>query len=264
MNIDLSGKTAIVTGSSSGIGFAIASGLAASGARVVVNGRSQDSVDKAVARLREALPAAKLEGVAADVGSAEGCARLAAALPEADILVNNAGIYELKDFFAIADADWQRLFEINLLSGIRLSWALMPGMLKRSWGRIVFISSESGIHIPPEMIHYGMTKTAQLAISRGLAELTAGTGVTVNAVLPGPTRTEGVEDLIETLAAKQGVSVDRMAIKFVTQNRPTSLLRRLASPEEVANMVVYTCSKEASATNGAALRVEGGILRGVG
>ena len=156
------------------------------------------------------------------------------------------------------------MFEINLLSGIRLSRALMPGMLKRNWGRIVFISSESGIHIPQEMIHYGMTKTAELAISRGLAELTAGTGVTVNAVLPGPTRTEGVEDLMETLAAKEGVSVDQMAIKFVTQNRPTSLLRRLASTEEVANMVVYTCSKEASATNGAALRVEGGILRGVG
>ncbi|HKF64206.1 MAG TPA: SDR family oxidoreductase [Dongiaceae bacterium] len=264
MNIDLSGKTAIVTGSSAGIGLAIARGLAASGARVVVNGRDQDSVDKAIAKLRAVLPAAKLEGVAADVGTAEGCARLAAALPAADMLVNNAGIYELKDFFAIADADWQRLFEINVLSGIRLSRALMPGMLKRNWGRIVFISSESGIHIPPEMIHYGMTKTAQLAISRGLAELTAGTGVTVNAVLPGPTRTEGVEDLIETVAAKRGVSVDQAAKEFVTQSRPTSLLRRLASPEEVANMVVYTCSKEASATNGAALRVEGGILRGVG
>ena len=264
MNIDLSGKTAIVTGSSAGIGLAIARGLAASGARVVVNGRDQDSVDKAIAKLRAALPAAKLEGVAADVGTAEGCARLAAALPAADMLVNNAGIYELKDFFAIADADWQRLFEINVLSGIRLSRALMPGMLKRNWGRIVFISSESGIHIPPEMIHYGMTKTAQLAISRGLAELTAGTGVTVNAVLPGPTRTEGVEDLMETVAAKKGVSVDQAAKEFVTQSRPTSLLRRLASPEEVANMVVYTCSKEASATNGAALRVEGGILRGVG
>ena len=264
MNIDLSGKTAIVTGSSAGIGLAIAKGLAASGARVVVNGRDQDSVDKAVAKLRAALPAAKLEGVAADAGSAKGCASLAAALPGADILVNNAGIYELKDFFAIADADWQRVFEINVLSGIRLSRALMPGMLKRNWGRIVFISSESGIHIPPEMIHYGMTKTAQLAISRGLAELTAGTGVTVNAVLPGPTRTEGVEDLMETLAAKEGVSVDQMAARFVTQSRPTSLLQRLASPEEVANMVVYTCSKEGSATNGAALRVEGGILRGVG
>ena len=264
MNIDLSGKTAIVTGSSAGIGLAIARGLAASGARVVVNGRDQDSVDKAIAKLRAVLPAAKLEGVAADVGTAEGCARLAAALPAADMLVNNGGIYDLKDFFAIADADWQRLFEINVLSGIRLSRALMPGMLKRNWGRIVFISSESGIHIPMEMIHYGMTKTAQLAISRGLAELTAGTGVTVNAVLPGPTRTEGVEDLIETVAAKRGVSVDQAAKEFVTQSRPTSLLRRLASPEEVANMVVYTCSKEASATNGAALRVEGGILRGVG
>jgi NAD(P)-dependent dehydrogenase (short-subunit alcohol dehydrogenase family) len=264
MNIDLSGKTAIVTGSAAGIGFAIAKGLAASGARVVVNGRSQDSADEAVAKLRAALPAAKLQGLGTDVGTAEGCTRLAAALPEADILVNNAGIYELRDFFAISDGEWQRFFEINVLSGIRLSRALMPGMLKRGWGRIVFISSESGIHIPPEMIHYGMTKTAQLAVSRGLAELTAGTGVTVNAVLPGPTRTEGVEELIETVAAKKGVSVDQAAKEFVTQSRPTSLLRRLASPEEVANMVVYACSREASATNGAALRVEGGILRGIG
>ena len=264
MNIDLSGKTAIVTGSGAGIGLAIAKGLAASGARVVVHSRSQDPADKAVARLREALPAAMLQGVAADVGTADGCASLAAASPEADILVNNAGIYELKDFFSIADSEWQRFFEINVLSGVRLSRALMPGMLKRNWGRIVFISSESGIHIPVEMIHYGMTKTAQLAVSRGLAELAAGTGVTVNAVLPGPTRTEGVEYLMEIVAARKGIPVDQYAKEFVKQSRPSSLLRRLASTEEVANMVVYACSKEASATNGAPLRVEGGILRSIG
>jgi NAD(P)-dependent dehydrogenase (short-subunit alcohol dehydrogenase family) len=264
MNIDLSDKTAIVTGSASGIGHAIARGLAASGAWVAINGRTQDSVDKALARLREALPAAKLLGVAADVGTAEGCAKLAAALPEADILVNNAGIFEPKDFFAIPDEDWRRFFEINVLSGIRLSRALMPGMLKRNWGRIVFISSESAIHIPPEMIHYGMSKTAQLAVSRGLAELTAGTGVTVNAVLPGPTRSEGAENFLEAMAEKEGVSVDQMAVEFVKQHRPTSLLQRFASVDEVANMVVYACSKQASASNGAALRAEGGILRGIG
>jgi NAD(P)-dependent dehydrogenase (short-subunit alcohol dehydrogenase family) len=264
MNIDLSDKRAIVTGSASGIGHAIARGLAASGAEVAVNGRTQDSVDKALARIREAQPAAKLRGVAADVGTAEGCATLAAALPEADILVNNAGIFEPRDFFAIPDEDWRRFFEVNLLSGIRLSRSLMPGMLKRNWGRIVFISSESAIHIPPEMIHYGATKTAQLAVSRGLAELTAGTGVTVNAVLPGPTRSEGAEGFLEAMAAKEGVSVDQMATEFVRQHRPTSLLQRFASVDEVANMVVYACSRQASATNGAALRVEGGILRGIG
>ena len=264
MNIDLSDKTAIVSGSTSGIGLATVRGLAASGAQVVLNGRNQDSVDKALARIRESLPQAKLLGVAADVGTAEGCAKLAAALPEADILVNNAGVFAPKDFFDIPDEDWRRIFEINVMSGIRLSRALMRGMLKRNWGRIVFISSESAIHIPTEMIDYGVTKTAQLAVSRGLAELTGGTGVTVNAVLPGPTWSEGVADFIAAMAAREGVPVEQMATEFIKQHRSTSLLQRFATVDEIANMVVYACSKQASATNGAALRVEGGILRGIG
>jgi len=261
MNIDLSGKTALVTGSTGGIGFAIVRGLAACGARVAVNGRKQETVDAALAKIGAALPAAKLLGIAADVSTAEGCAKLAAAVPEADILVNNAGIFEPKDFFAIPDEDWRRFFEVNVFSGVRLSRALMPGMLKRNWGRIVFVSSESAINIPKDMIHYGTTKTAQLAISRGLAELTAGTGVTVNAVLPGPTRSDGIEPFLEAMAAKEGVPVDQMAAEFVKQHRPTSLLQRFATVDEIANMVVYLASKEASATNGAALRVEGGIIR---
>jgi NAD(P)-dependent dehydrogenase (short-subunit alcohol dehydrogenase family) len=261
MNIDLSDKTAIVTGSTGGIGLAVAHGLAACGARVAVNGRKQETVDAALAKIKKALPKAKLLGVAADVSTAEGCARLAAAAPEADILVNNAGIFEPKDFFAIPDEDWRRFFEVNVLSGVRLSRALMPGMLKRNWGRIVFVSSESAVNIPKDMIHYGTTKTAQLAIARGLAELTAGTAVTVNSVLPGPTRSDGIEPFLEAMAAQEGVPVDRMAAEFVKQHRPTSLLQRFATVQEIANMVVYLCSKEASATNGAPLRVEGGIIR---
>jgi NAD(P)-dependent dehydrogenase (short-subunit alcohol dehydrogenase family) len=263
MNIDLSDKTALVTGSAGGIGLAVVRGLAACGARVAVNGRKQETVDATLSKIRAALPKAKLLGVAADVSTAEGCDKLAAAVPEADILINNAGIFEPKDFFAISDEDWRRFFEINVLSGVRLSRALMPGMLKRNWGRIVFVSSESAINIPTDMIHYGTTKTAQLAISRGLAELTAGTAVTVNSVLPGPTQSDGIEAFLETMAAKEGVPVDRMAAEFVKQHRPTSLIQRFATVEEIANMVVYLSSKEASATNGAALRVDGGLIRSV-
>jgi NAD(P)-dependent dehydrogenase (short-subunit alcohol dehydrogenase family) len=263
MHIDLSGKTAVVTGSTAGIGHAIARGLAAAGARVVVNGRSQAKVDQALARLKQAVPAAKLLGVVADVGGAEGCEVLVNAVPHADILVNNAGIFEPKDFFAIPDADWARFFEVNVMSGVRLSRAYMPGMLTRNWGRIVFISSESGLQIPKEMIHYGTTKTAQLAVSRGLAELTAGTGVTVNAVLPGPTRSDGVEAFLQSMAAESGGTPDEIALGFTKEHRSTSLLQRLASVEEVANMVVYVSSTQASATNGAALRVDGGVVRSI-
>ena len=261
MNISLSGKTALVSGSTAGIGLAIAKGLAAAGAKVVVNGRKQATVDKAIAAVSAAVPNAKVTGVAADVSTADGCAALAAAAPAVDILINNAGIFEPKPFFDIPDADWTRFFETNVMSGVRLSRAYMPAMLKANWGRIVFISSESALNIPPEMIHYGFTKTAQLAIARGLAELTAGTGVTVNSVLPGPTRSDGVEDFLGAMAKGAGVSVDEMAANFVKQHRPSSLLQRFASVEEVANMVVYAASTEASATNGAALRVEGGIVR---
>jgi len=263
MKIDLSGKTALVTGSTAGIGFAIAEGLAKSGADVVINGRRQATVDKAADALREEALGANITGVVSDVSTSDGCAALVKAVPAVDILINNAGIFEPKDFFEIPDADWMRFFETNVMSGVRLSRAYMPAMLKKGWGRIIFISSESGLNIPKEMIHYGMTKTAQLAVARGLAELTAGTGVTVNSVLPGPTRSEGVEDFLGAMAKSAGVPVDDMAAGFVKEHRPSSLLQRFASTEEVANMVVYAVSKEASATNGAALRVEGGVVRSI-
>ena len=260
MKIDLSGKTALVTGSTAGIGNAIAKGLAAAGADVVVNGRSQSKVDAAIAAMAKAVPGARVRGIAADVSTAAGCKALLAALPDVDILINNAGIFEPKDFFEIPDEDWSRFFEVNVMSGVRLSRGYMQGMLKRNWGRIVFISSESAINIPTEMIHYGMTKTAQLAIARGLAQLTSGTAVTVNSVLPGPTMSEGVETFVKDLARQNGQSVEEAAANFVKQHRPTSLLQRFASVEEIANMVVYVASKQASATNGAALRAEGGIV----
>ena len=247
MKIELTGKTALVTGSSAGIGRAIARGLAAAGARVLINGRRESTVQAAVQALRAELPAANVQAAAADVATAQGCASLARAAADVDILVNNAGIFEPKDFFEIPDQDWLRFFETNVMSGVRLSRAYMPGMLKRNWGRIVFVSSESGLHIPKEMIHYGMTKTAQL--------------VTVNSVLPGPTRSDGVEDFLQAMAKKTGTSPEVLATEFVKQHRPTSLLQRFATVEEVANMVVYVCSPQASATNGAALRVEGGVVR---
>jgi NAD(P)-dependent dehydrogenase (short-subunit alcohol dehydrogenase family) len=261
MKIDLSGKTALVTGSTSGIGHAIAKGLAAAGASVAVNGRTQAKVDAAVGALAKAVPGSKVRGIAADVSTAAGCKTLVAALPDVDILINNAGIFEPKGFFDIPDEDWTRFFEVNVMSGVRLSRAYLRGMLKRNWGRVVFISSESALNIPKEMIHYGVSKTAQLAVSRGLAELTRGTAVTVNSVLPGPTMSEGVETFVNDLAKQNGQSVEEAASQFVKQFRPTSLLQRFASVEEIANMVVYVSSKEASATNGAALRAEGGIIQ---
>ncbi|MEZ5830825.1 MAG: SDR family oxidoreductase [Dongiaceae bacterium] len=263
MNIAFEGKIALVSGSTSGIGLAIAKGLAAAGAETIVNGRAKDKVDRVVADLKRALPEAKLRGVAADVADAAGCDALVRAVPQVDILINNAGIFEPKDFFAIPDPDWTRFNETNVMSGVRLSRAYMPGMLKRNWGRVVFISSESGLQIPAEMIHYGVTKTAQLALSRGLAELTAGTGVTVNAVLPGPTRSDGVETFLQEMAKHEKTDVETMARNFVKQHRPTSLLQRFATVEEVANMVVYVASPQASATNGAALRVDGGVVRAI-
>jgi NAD(P)-dependent dehydrogenase (short-subunit alcohol dehydrogenase family) len=261
MKIDLSGKTALVTGSTTGIGHAIARGLAEAGATVAVNGRTKAKVDAAAAAMAKAVPGAKIRGIAADVSTAAGCKAVVEALPEVDILINNAGIFEPKGFFDITDDDWSRFFEVNVMSGVRLSRAYMPGMLKRNWGRIVFISSESAVNIPKEMIHYGMTKTAQLAVSRGLAEMTRGTAVTVNSVLPGPTMSEGVEAFVKELARQNGQSVEEAASQFVKQHRPTSLLQRFATVEEIANMVTYVASKESSATNGAALRAEGGIVQ---
>jgi NAD(P)-dependent dehydrogenase (short-subunit alcohol dehydrogenase family) len=261
MKIDLSDKTALVTGSTAGIGHAIARGLAAAGAEVVINGRSKAKVDAAVVSIVRAVANAKVRGVAADVSTAAGCSSLIAELPQTDILINNAGIFEPKPFADIPDEDWSRFFETNVMSGVRLSRAYLPGMLKRNWGRIVFISSESALNIPTKMIHYGTTKTAQLAVSRGLAEMTRGTAVTVNSVLPGPTMSDGVETFVKGLAKQNGQSVEEAASVFVKQFRPTSLLQRFATVEEIANMVVYVASKEASATNGAALRVEGGIVQ---
>jgi NAD(P)-dependent dehydrogenase (short-subunit alcohol dehydrogenase family) len=263
MQIDLNGKRAIVTGSTAGIGFAIARGLAESGAAVVINGRSEKSVAAAKESLAQTLPKANVDAIAADLGTAEGVAAFVKRAGDADILINNLGIYEPKPFVDITDAEWHRYFDINVMSGVRLARHYLPAMVKRDWGRIVFISSESGLNIPVEMIHYGMTKTAQLAISRGLAESVAGTGVTVNAVLPGPTRSEGVADFLAKLTKGEGLSQEAAEKKLIAEGRPTSIIRRLATPEEVANMVVYVSSPLASATTGAALRVDGGVVRSI-
>lgn len=261
MNINLTGKTALVTGSTGGIGFAIAKGLAGAGATVLINGRKADKVAASVERIKKEVPGGTFVAAAGDVSTAEGCEAAIKPAAQIDILVNNAATFEPKDFFDIPDRDWVHYFETNVLSGIRLSRMLMPGMLKRDWGRNVFISSESAVQMPTEFLHYGVTKTAQLGVSRGLAELTQGTNVTVNSILPGPTRSDGVEGFLEALAKKAGVSTDEMATNFVKTHRPSSLIQRFATVDEVANMVVYVCSKEASATNGAALRVDGGVLR---
>ena len=260
MNIDLDGKTAFVSGSTAGIGLAIARGLAASGATVIVNGRKQEAVDQAIAKIAAETAKAVLRGFAGDLGTADGCDALFAAEPAVDILVNNLGIFDLGDFFETDDATWSRFFEVNVLSGVRLSRAYAPKMAETGWGRIVFISSESGLNIPPDMIHYGFTKTANLSISRGLAKRMAGTGVTVNAVLPGPTLSEGVTDMLKKGGATTEGSIEDAAKAFVMKHRPTSIIQRAATVDEVANMVVYVCSKEASATTGAALRVDGGVV----
>jgi NAD(P)-dependent dehydrogenase (short-subunit alcohol dehydrogenase family) len=258
MQIDMTGKTAIVTGSTRGIGYAIAAGLAGAGATVVVTGRKQADVDQALASLREKVPGAQVRGVAADLGSAAGFAVLTAAEPQADILVNNVGVFALQEFLDIPDEEWTRFFEINIMSGVRASRAYLPGMQAKNWGRIVFISSESGLNIPADMIHYGFTKTGNLAVSRGLAKSLAGTGITVNAVLPGPTLSEGVQQLVSPDG--DYATAERLANEFVREHRSTSIIQRVATPEEVANMVVYVCSAQASATTGAALRVDGGVV----
>ncbi|QDT55034.1 3-oxoacyl-[acyl-carrier-protein] reductase FabG [Caulifigura coniformis] len=259
MDLKLAGKRTLVTGSTKGIGLAIATTLAQEGARVILNGRSAASVAEAREQLRRNAPSATVDDFVGDLSDAAVAARLYEAFPEVDILVNNLGIFEPKPFEEIPDADWRRFFEVNVLSGVRLSRLYLPGMKQRNWGRIVFISSESGVQIPSEMIHYGMTKTAQLAVSRGLAETCAGTAVTVNAVLPGPTRSAGVDEFVSQLS--KGKPFDQFEQQFFEEMRPTSLLKRFATTEEVASLVAYVCSPLASATNGAALRVDGGVIR---
>ena len=256
MDLQLKNRLALVSGSTAGIGHAIAQSLLREGARVIINGRTQAAVDAAVAGLGVGAI-----GFAGDLASAEGAEALALAHPDIDILVNNLGIFEPRAFEDIPDADWTRFFDVNVLSGVRLSRQVLPGMKRRNWGRILFISSESGIQIPAEMIHYGMTKSAQIAVARGLAESVAGTGITVNSVLPGPTRSRGVEDFVQTLASESGQSFDEFEKAFFEKVRPTSLIKRFATPEEVASMVVYLCSPLASATTGAALRVDGGTVK---
>lgn len=263
MDLQLNHKVALVTGSTAGIGLAIATSLAREGTVVFINGRTHERVTAAVNSVRASAPEARVTGLAIDLGKAEGVAELATRLPHVDILVNNLGIFEAKPFEQIDDGDWLRFFEVNVMSGVRLSRLYLPRMLERSWGRIIFISSESALQIPPEMIHYGMTKTAQLAVARGLAELTSGTGVTVNSVLPGPTMSEGVSDFVGGLSRQQGKSAGDVERDFFKHMRPTSLIQRFATPEEVANLVTFVASPRSSATNGAALRVDGGVVRAI-
>jgi hypothetical protein len=263
MNLELEGKRALISGSSAGIGYAIAEKLALEGASVIVNGRTQQRVDHALAGLKQAGGRGRAEGLAADLGTAEGVRKAVEQFPDVDILVNNLGIFEAKPFEEIPDADWMRFFEVNVMSGVRLSRQYLPRMKQRNWGRIVFISSESAVQIPQEMIHYGMTKTAQLAVSRGLAETTAGTGVTVNSVLVGPTASEGVVAFVDQLAAQN--KTDRASVEkdFFQTMRPTSLLKRMIEPQEIGTFVTFLCSPLASATNGAALRADGGVVRSI-
>jgi NAD(P)-dependent dehydrogenase (short-subunit alcohol dehydrogenase family) len=261
MIIDFKGRKAVVTGSTAGIGRAIAEGLARAGAAVVINGRGNARVTTAVAQMRVLFPRADVSGVAADASTPQGVATLIAAAADADILVNNLGTANPKPFADITDEDWLQLFQINVMSGVRMTRHHLPRMVRRGWGRVVFISSESAVNIPKEMIDYGMTKTAQLAVSRGLAESVAGTGVTVNAVLPGPTRSESLVGWMKTIAESQGITVAAAEANFLKTMRPTSLIQRFATTDEVANMVVYVCSEQSSATSGAALRVDGGVVR---
>jgi len=260
MDLQLSGKQALITGSTAGIGFAIALELAREGARVLINGRQPEGVEAAVERLRKLVAGADVAGIVADLSGAPGVGALIAACPQVDILINNLGIFDPLPFESISDGEWQRFFELNVMSGVRLSRHYLPAMKAANWGRVVFISSESGINPPSEMIHYGMAKAAQLSISRGLAQTTTGTGVTVNAVLPGPTRSEGGAGFFRKLAAEQGIDQVEMERRFFAEARPTSILKRLIEPSEVAALVAYVCSARASATNGAALRVEGGVV----
>ncbi len=263
MEFGLKGKRVVVSGSTAGIGFAIAAALAAEGAQVIVNGRTETRVSAAVESIRQRVKNADVRGIPADLGTAQGVAAFLQQVPEADILVNNLGIFEPKPFLEIPDSDWLRFFEVNVLSGVRLSRRYLPGMLEKNWGRVIFISSESAQQIPAEMIHYGMTKTAQVAVARGLAESVAGTGVTVNSILAGPTASEGVGDFVEGMAKQQGVTKVEIEKQFFSTVRPSSLLKRFETPEEVAAVVAFIASTQATAINSSAVRAEGGVLRSI-
>ena len=263
MDFGLKGKSAVVSGSTAGIGFAIAAALAAEGARVIVNGRTEARVATALQNLRQLVKDADVRGISADLGTAQGVSALLQQIPEADILVNNLGIFEIKPFLEIPDSDWLRFFEVNVLSGVRLSRHYLPGMLKKNWGRVIFISSESAQQIPTEMIHYGMTKTAQVAVARGLAQSVAGTGVTVNSVLAGPTASEGAGVFVESMAKQQGVSKAEIEEQFFSTARPSSLLKRFETTEEVAAVVAFVASAPAAAINGSAVRAEGGVVQSI-
>jgi NAD(P)-dependent dehydrogenase (short-subunit alcohol dehydrogenase family) len=263
MNLGLQGKTAVVSGSTAGIGLAIAAALAAEGAKVIINGRTQARVDAALKTIQQRVNGADVRGVAADLGNAAGIESFLQQVSAADVLVNNLGIFEVKPFLEIPDAEWLRFFEVNVLSGVRLARAYLPAMLKKNWGRIIFISSESAQHIPAEMIHYGMTKTAQVAVARGLAESVAGTGVTVNSILAGPTASEGASTFIENMAKQQKASVAEIERQFFLSARPSSLLKRFETTEEVAAVVAFVAGTQSVAINGAAVRAEGGVVRSI-
>ena len=263
MDLQLKGKVAFVSGSTKGIGFAIAKQLLQEGAVVIINGRKKDVVEAAIEKLKAELPEAEVTGIAADFAKVEEVNALLAQLADIDILINNAGIFEPKAFADITDEEWLRFFEVNVLSGIRLSRVLFPKMLAKNWGRIIFISSESAVNIPEEMIHYGTTKTAQLSISRGLSELTKGTNVTVNSVLPGPTKSEGVGEFVKQMATAANVTPEEAEKDFFKTARPTSLLQRFATVEEIANLVTYVASPLSSGTNGSALKVDGGVAKSI-
>jgi len=263
VDLKLTHKVVLVTGSTAGIGFAIARSLASEGAHVYLKGRTQERVDRAVAAIRSQAAAGKVDGIASDFSSAAGAETVIAKLPNVDVLVNNVGIFEPKPFAKIPDADWYRFFEINVMSGVRLARHYLTGMLKKNWGRILFISSESAVQIPPEMVHYGMTKTAQIAVARGIAESVAGTGVTVNSILAGPTASEGVGGFVEAMAKQQNKSKEAIEKEFFDHVRPSSLLKRFATVDEVAAMVTYVAGELSSATNGTALRVDGGVVKAI-
>jgi NAD(P)-dependent dehydrogenase (short-subunit alcohol dehydrogenase family) len=263
MDLGLTGKVAFVSGSTAGIGFAVAQRLGLEGADVVINGRTEERVRLALAQIKKDVRNVDIRGIAADLGTAEGCAEVVRQLPQVDILINNVGIFEPKPFADIPDADWERFFAVNVMSGVRLSRAWFSGMKDRNWGRIVFISSESGLQIPAEMIHYGMTKTAQLAIARGLAETCQGTNVTVNSVLPGPTASEGVTEFVSRLANQEKLSAEEFEKQFFQTARPSSILKRFIEPIEIANVVAFICSPLASAISGVSVRADGGVVRSI-